>query len=149
MTIHFKANLRPVVKENLGMLNWVMDPEVSGFIIGYDLGDNQVLITKIDVRLSSFLICHHSIMLIPRSLIGILLGHGIPKLLVSASQPPLGQKFLSKSTASALGPSKEGLLRNIGSEMSSCKFVSSIRSSIFARYGTRLCNRGLISRPSC
>ncbi|RDW65001.1 hypothetical protein BP6252_10652 [Coleophoma cylindrospora] len=50
MTIHFNANLRPVIGEKLGMLHWVMDPEVSGFIIGYDLGDNQVLICNFDAN---------------------------------------------------------------------------------------------------
>ena len=50
MTIHFNANLRPLLGEHVGMLHWVMDPEVSGFIIGYDLGDNQVLICNFDVR---------------------------------------------------------------------------------------------------
>lgn len=49
MTIHINANLHPVVKERVGMLHWVMDPEVSGFIIGYDLGGNQVLICNFDV----------------------------------------------------------------------------------------------------
>lgn len=49
MTIHFKADLRPVVGEHVGMLHWIMDPEVSGFIIGYDLEDNQVLICNFDV----------------------------------------------------------------------------------------------------
>ena len=34
MTIHFNANLRPVVGKRVGMLHWVMDPVVSGFIIG-------------------------------------------------------------------------------------------------------------------
>jgi hypothetical protein len=52
MTIHFNADLRPVVKENVGMLHWVMDPLVSGFIIGYDLSGNQVLICNFDVSLS-------------------------------------------------------------------------------------------------
>lgn len=51
MTIHFNADLRPVVKENVGMLHWVMDPLVSGFIIGYDLSGNQVLICNFDVSL--------------------------------------------------------------------------------------------------
>lgn len=50
MTIHFDADLRPVVGENVGMLHWVIDPEVSGFIISYDLSDNQVLICNFDVR---------------------------------------------------------------------------------------------------
>ncbi|KAG0647329.1 2,4-dichlorophenol hydroxylase [Hyphodiscus hymeniophilus] len=48
MTIHFNANLRDVVGKNVGMLHWIMDPEVSGFIIGYDLDDNQVLICNFD-----------------------------------------------------------------------------------------------------
>lgn len=55
MTIHFNADLRPVVKENVGMLHWVMDPLVSGFIIGYDLSGNQVLICNFDVGLPTFL----------------------------------------------------------------------------------------------
>lgn len=54
MTIHLNADLRPVVRERVGMLHWVMDPEVSGFIIGYDLSGNQVLICNLDV---SFLSC--------------------------------------------------------------------------------------------
>jgi len=48
MTIHFNANLRPVLGDRVGMLHWVMDPEVSGFIIGYDLSGNQVLICNFD-----------------------------------------------------------------------------------------------------
>ncbi|RAL13247.1 3-propionate hydroxylase [Aspergillus homomorphus CBS 101889] len=50
MTIHINANLYPVLKERVGMLHWVMDPEVSGFIIGYDLGGNQVLICNFDSK---------------------------------------------------------------------------------------------------
>lgn len=49
MTIHFNANLREVVGNQVGMLHWIMDPEVSGFIIGYDLDGNQVLICNFDV----------------------------------------------------------------------------------------------------
>ncbi|KAL3470314.1 FAD binding domain-containing protein [Aspergillus californicus] len=48
MTIHFNADLRPVVGDRVGMLHWVMDPETSGFIIGYDLSGNQVLICNFD-----------------------------------------------------------------------------------------------------
>ncbi|KAJ5949705.1 FAD binding domain-containing protein [Penicillium verhagenii] len=48
MTIHFNADLRPVIKEQVGMLHWIMDPLVSGFIIGYDLSGNQVLICNFD-----------------------------------------------------------------------------------------------------
>ena len=50
MTIHFKAQLRPIVGKHLGMLNWVMDPAVSGFIIGYDLDEDQVLICNFDSK---------------------------------------------------------------------------------------------------
>jgi hypothetical protein len=49
MTIHFNADLRPVVGKQVGMLHWIMDPEVSGFIIAYDLDGNQVLICNFDV----------------------------------------------------------------------------------------------------
>lgn len=51
MTIHINPDLRSVVKEHVGMLHWVMDPLVAGFIIGYDLSDNQVLICNFDVGL--------------------------------------------------------------------------------------------------
>jgi hypothetical protein len=49
MTIHFSADLRPVVGERVGMLHWVLDPATSGFVIGYDLSDNQVIISNFDV----------------------------------------------------------------------------------------------------
>jgi hypothetical protein len=49
MTIHFRTDLRPIVKERVGMLHWLMDPSVSGFIIAYDLSDNAVLISNFDV----------------------------------------------------------------------------------------------------
>ncbi len=52
MTIHIKADLRSVVGDQVGMLHWIMDPEVSGFIIGYDLDGNQVLICNFDVSTS-------------------------------------------------------------------------------------------------
>lgn len=50
MTIHFNADLRPVVKERVGMLHWITDPACSGFIIAYDLGGNQVLISNFDSK---------------------------------------------------------------------------------------------------
>ncbi|OGM49419.1 hypothetical protein ABOM_003498 [Aspergillus bombycis] len=50
MTIHFNADLRPIVKEQVGMLHWVMDPLVAGFIIAYDLSGNQVLICNFDSK---------------------------------------------------------------------------------------------------
>ncbi|KAI5194262.1 hypothetical protein E4T38_09628 [Aureobasidium subglaciale] len=49
MTIHFNADLRPIVSQDrVGMLHWVMDPLVSGFVIAYDLSQNQVLICNFD-----------------------------------------------------------------------------------------------------
>ncbi|WQF85230.1 Putative FAD-binding domain, FAD/NAD(P)-binding domain superfamily [Colletotrichum destructivum] len=50
MTIHFNADLRPVVKDRVGMLHWIVDPACSGFIIAYDLGGNQVLISNFDSK---------------------------------------------------------------------------------------------------
>lgn len=49
MTIHFNADLRPVVKDRVGMLHWITDPACSGFIIAYSLTGNQVLISNFDV----------------------------------------------------------------------------------------------------
>ncbi|CAI7596681.1 unnamed protein product [Penicillium palitans] len=49
MTIHFNANLRPVVGDRVGMLYWIMDPIAAGFIIGYDLDGIQVHISQVDV----------------------------------------------------------------------------------------------------
>ncbi|KXH30568.1 FAD binding domain-containing protein [Colletotrichum nymphaeae SA-01] len=48
MTIHFNANLRPIVKNGVGMLHWIADPACSGFIIAYDIDGNQVLISNFD-----------------------------------------------------------------------------------------------------
>jgi hypothetical protein len=50
MTIHFNADLRPVLKDRVGMLHWITDPACSGFIIGYDLSGNEVLISNFNVR---------------------------------------------------------------------------------------------------
>ncbi len=52
MTIHFNADLRSVANDRPGMLHWIMDPEVAGFIIAYDMDNNQVLICNFDVRAS-------------------------------------------------------------------------------------------------
>lgn len=48
MTIHFSADLRPIVGSRVGMLHWNADPGCSGFIIAYDLSGNQVLISNFD-----------------------------------------------------------------------------------------------------
>ncbi|KIW10485.1 hypothetical protein PV08_11449 [Exophiala spinifera] len=48
MTIHFNANLRPIVGDRVGMLHWIFDPVASGFIIAYDLSGNLVLISNFD-----------------------------------------------------------------------------------------------------
>lgn len=50
MTIHFTADLRPVVGDRVGMLHWNADPGCSGFIIAYDLSGNQVLISNFDAE---------------------------------------------------------------------------------------------------
>ncbi|KAI6780267.1 FAD binding domain-containing protein [Emericellopsis cladophorae] len=50
MTIHFKADLRRVVGDRVGMLHWITDPACSGFVIAYDLGGNQVLISNFDSK---------------------------------------------------------------------------------------------------
>lgn len=49
MTIHFQADLRPIVKDRVGMLHWITDPACSGFIIAYNLSGDQVLISNFDV----------------------------------------------------------------------------------------------------
>ncbi|KAK7432759.1 hypothetical protein QQZ08_000619 [Neonectria magnoliae] len=48
MIIHFNANLRPVVKDRVGMFHWIIDPVCSGFIIAYDMGGNHMLISNFD-----------------------------------------------------------------------------------------------------
>ncbi|KAK7890763.1 hypothetical protein LTR67_007972 [Exophiala xenobiotica] len=48
MTIHFNADLRPIVGDRVGMLHWIADPLASGFIIAYDLSGNAVLISNFD-----------------------------------------------------------------------------------------------------
>lgn len=49
MSLHFSANLYPVVGERTAMLYWIMDPAVQGVVIAYDLGGNQVLLHQYDV----------------------------------------------------------------------------------------------------
>ena len=49
MSLHFSANLHPVVGDRKGMLYWIMDPAVQGVVIAYDLAGNQVLLHQYDV----------------------------------------------------------------------------------------------------
>lgn len=49
MTIHFNANLLPVLGDRVGMLFWIMDPAAAGFIIAYDLSGTLVHISEVDV----------------------------------------------------------------------------------------------------
>lgn len=49
ITIHFHADLRSVVRNNVAMLYWILDPAARGFIISYDIDNNHVLIHNIDV----------------------------------------------------------------------------------------------------
>lgn len=55
MTIHFRADITQVLGDRVGMLFWMFDPAASGFIIGYDLKGELVLITNFDV--SRFHMC--------------------------------------------------------------------------------------------
>lgn len=48
MTIHFRADLTSVLGDQVGMLFWMFDPAASGFIIGYDLRGDLVLISNFD-----------------------------------------------------------------------------------------------------
>lgn len=50
MSIHFKANLRPVVGDRTGILYWVMNPLGSGVIIAHDLSGNLVMLHNFDVH---------------------------------------------------------------------------------------------------
>jgi 2-polyprenyl-6-methoxyphenol hydroxylase-like FAD-dependent oxidoreductase len=43
MTIEIDADLRPVVKDKMAILYWIINPEAHGTIIGYDLSKKQVL----------------------------------------------------------------------------------------------------------
>lgn len=48
MTIEIDANLRSVVKDKLAILYWIINPEVHGTIIGYDLSEKQVMTCNFD-----------------------------------------------------------------------------------------------------
>lgn len=104
MTIHFKADLRPVVGERTGMLHWIMDPACSGFIIAYDLGSNHVLISNFDVGRHPLVFCSQ---LTPDSRRSM---RQIPGLNSSRRRlfPPLsGRIFRSRFSAIARGSSAE------------------------------------------
>ncbi|CZR66563.1 uncharacterized protein PAC_16464 [Phialocephala subalpina] len=43
MTIEIDADIRPMVKDKMAILYWIINPEAHGTIIGYDLSKKQVL----------------------------------------------------------------------------------------------------------
>ncbi|KAL1890759.1 hypothetical protein Sste5346_008084 [Sporothrix stenoceras] len=75
MTIHFQSDLRPVVKDRVGMLHWITDPACSGFIIAYDLGENQVLISNFDSKRHPVESWNESLC---RDVVGAAIGQDIP-----------------------------------------------------------------------
>ena len=101
MTIHFNANLRPIVGKNPGMLHWIMDPEVSGFIIGYDLEGNQVLICNFDVSVS-YRHCISAVLSLQRQR-NIQLKAGMKSMLGGLSLLRLDLVYLSMFSAFAHG----------------------------------------------
>ena len=48
VAIHFTANLRPYIAERLGVLHFVMDPEVAGTFIAHDLDRESVFMLTYD-----------------------------------------------------------------------------------------------------
>jgi 2-polyprenyl-6-methoxyphenol hydroxylase-like FAD-dependent oxidoreductase len=50
MTIEIDADLRPVVKDKMAILYWVVNPEAHGTIIGYDLSKKQVMTCNFDPK---------------------------------------------------------------------------------------------------
>lgn len=48
MTIELTIDVRPIVKERRRMLYSLLNPDVTGVMIGYDLGSKMVLTTKVD-----------------------------------------------------------------------------------------------------
>ncbi|CAK7207028.1 hypothetical protein SEUCBS139899_009836 [Sporothrix eucalyptigena] len=120
MTIHFQADLRPVVRERVGMLHWITDPECSGFIIAYDLGSNQVLISNFDSKRHPVETWNESLC---RHVVGAAIGQDIPFSVLShrpwllsrkvAKQYRQGNIFLVGDAAHAFPPTG-GLGLNCG-----------------------------------
>lgn len=120
MTIHINADLRPVIKERVGMLHWIMDPACSGFIIGYDLSGNQVLISNFDAKRHPLESWNEKI---ARSVVAAAIGQEIPFDVLSfrpwilsrkvANQYHLGNVFLAGDAAHAFPPTG-GLGLNTG-----------------------------------
>ena len=46
--IHFEANLRPLVKDRLGVLFWLLDPEVGGTLVAHDIDREWVYMRDFD-----------------------------------------------------------------------------------------------------
>ncbi|CAD6566467.1 MAG: hypothetical protein CYPHOPRED_000740 [Cyphobasidiales sp. Tagirdzhanova-0007] len=124
LTIHFNADLRPVVKDRVAMLYWIMDPVARGFVIGYNLGGdkpgNQVLIHSVgtgrrQVRDFTDDEC--------RKIVIAAIGHELPFEILSktpwvlsrkvADQYKLGRIFLAGDAAHAFPPTG-GLGLNTG-----------------------------------
>jgi len=120
MTIHFNADLRPIVKDRVGMLHWIMDPACSGFVIGYDLSGNQVLISNFDAKKHPVESWNEKL---ARSIVTAAIGKEIPFDVLSfrpwilsrkvARQYRVGNVFLAGDAAHAFPPTG-GLGLNTG-----------------------------------
>jgi len=120
MTIHFNADLRPIVKDRVGMLHWIMDPACSGFIIAYDLAGNQVLISNFDAKRCPINKWNEKI---ARSVVTAAIGKEIPFDILSfrpwvlsrkvAKQYQIGKVFLAGDAAHSFPPTG-GLGLNTG-----------------------------------
>jgi 2-polyprenyl-6-methoxyphenol hydroxylase-like FAD-dependent oxidoreductase len=53
VAIHFRANLRHLIADRLGVLHFVMDPEVAGTFIGHDIDNEWVLMVAYDPETES------------------------------------------------------------------------------------------------
>lgn len=121
MTIHFNADLRPVIKDRVGMLHWVMDPLVSGFIIGYDLSGNQVLICNFDVRFPEALPAEIVTDKNSGSLRNIPLNPGTKNIVARFSMQQSVPKYHTMCSVTVPGSSAEKWLIPIGLDKFSCE----------------------------
>ncbi|KAK4541283.1 hypothetical protein LTR36_008199 [Oleoguttula mirabilis] len=120
MTIHFRADIRSVVGANVGMLHWILDPAVSGFVIAYDLSGNQVLIHNFDPEKHPVSTWNEALC---RSVLSAAIGQDIPTEVLSwrpwilsrkvAKQYRRGNVFLAGDAAHSFPPTG-GLGLNTG-----------------------------------